>query len=204
MSFKSIALAVTILVLPGSVNAAVLQITESEGDRYGFENENVELFFSVDNTYSDIREFAVGNNGAFAAGYRDDLALNPTAHLIEAYVVHKVDGSWRTYDENSSDGWRQLTWMNQASNFDGFSTAFLYTSMCGDCSEFTGFLEMGTTDGYAGDALDPQSPFAAYSESNGVNNPIIGTTVVPVPAATWLFGSGLLGLVGIARRKQSV
>jgi hypothetical protein len=27
------------------------------------------------------------------------------------------------------------------------------------------------------------------------------TTVVPVPAAVWLFGSGLLGLVGIARRK---
>ena len=28
--------------------------------------------------------------------------------------------------------------------------------------------------------------------------------VVPIPAAVWLFGSGLLGLVGIARRKQSV
>jgi hypothetical protein len=27
------------------------------------------------------------------------------------------------------------------------------------------------------------------------------STVVPVPAAVWLFGSGLLGLVGIARRK---
>jgi len=27
--------------------------------------------------------------------------------------------------------------------------------------------------------------------------------VVPVPAAVWLFGSGLLGLVGIARRKRS-
>jgi len=28
-------------------------------------------------------------------------------------------------------------------------------------------------------------------------------TVVPVPAAIWLFGSGLIGLVGIARRKKS-
>jgi len=27
--------------------------------------------------------------------------------------------------------------------------------------------------------------------------------VVPVPAAVWLFGSGLLGLIGMARRKQS-
>jgi hypothetical protein len=30
------------------------------------------------------------------------------------------------------------------------------------------------------------------------------THVVPVPAAVWLFGSGLLGLLGIARRKKAV
>jgi len=26
---------------------------------------------------------------------------------------------------------------------------------------------------------------------------------VPVPAAVWLFGSGLIGLIGIARRKKA-
>ena len=26
---------------------------------------------------------------------------------------------------------------------------------------------------------------------------------VPVPAAVWLFGSGLLGLIGVARRKKA-
>src|SRR3989344_819417 len=29
----------------------------------------------------------------------------------------------------------------------------------------------------------------------------VGTAPVPVPAAVWLFGSGLLGLIGVARRK---
>jgi hypothetical protein len=29
------------------------------------------------------------------------------------------------------------------------------------------------------------------------------STVVPVPAAVWLFGSGLIGLVGLARRKKA-
>jgi len=28
-------------------------------------------------------------------------------------------------------------------------------------------------------------------------------TAVPVPAAVWLFGSGLIGLMGIARRKKA-
>ena len=34
-----------------------------------------------------------------------------------------------------------------------------------------------------------------------IDNVKITTTVVPVPAAVWLFGSGLLGLIGVARRK---
>ncbi len=41
--------------------------------------------------------------------------------------------------------------------------------------------------------------------SNGTATYAIpGVSAVPVPAAAWLFGSGLLGLVGIARRKRSV
>lgn len=31
----------------------------------------------------------------------------------------------------------------------------------------------------------------------------VGASVVPLPAAAWLFGSGLLGLLGVARRKTA-
>jgi hypothetical protein len=31
----------------------------------------------------------------------------------------------------------------------------------------------------------------------------LGVSAVPIPAAFWLFGSGLLGLVGISRRKKA-
>ena len=31
---------------------------------------------------------------------------------------------------------------------------------------------------------------------------LVRTSVVPVPAAVWLFGSGLIGIIGIARRKK--
>ncbi len=47
------------------------------------------------------------------------------------------------------------------------------------------------------------SPFVAIDQ----NGTIIGTgeavNVVPVPAAAWLFGSGLIGLVGVARRRKA-
>ena len=51
-------------------------------------------------------------------------------------------------------------------------------------------------DGVAGyDMVD--GPFVGYSAAFSFTAP------VPVPAAVWLFGSGLLGLVGVARRKKA-
>jgi hypothetical protein len=46
---------------------------------------------------------------------------------------------------------------------------------------------------------------ANFSLTNGPQN-VTGqssVSVIPVPAAVWLFGSGLLGLVGVARRKAA-
>jgi len=49
----------------------------------------------------------------------------------------------------------------------------------------------------------------SFTLANGQSNLISGfvdsfgsASAVPVPAAVWLFGSGLLGLVGVARRKK--
>lgn len=49
---------------------------------------------------------------------------------------------------------------------------------------------------------------ATFDLTNMVQNPISGQfaayapAAVPLPTAAWLFGSGLLGLIGIARRKK--
>lgn len=55
----------------------------------------------------------------------------------------------------------------------------------------TGFYDDGTWDASIVFEGKDLSHISAY------------TTVVPVPAAVWLFGSGLLGLVGVARRKNA-
>ena len=45
----------------------------------------------------------------------------------------------------------------------------------------------------------------SIESANGsvVSTDFINTAVVPVPAAAWLFGSGLLALLGISRRKKA-
>lgn len=48
--------------------------------------------------------------------------------------------------------------------------------------------------------------YSAYGSSNFMNALAVRTgqvSAVPVPAAAWLLGSGLLGLIGIARRKTT-
>lgn len=48
----------------------------------------------------------------------------------------------------------------------------------------------------------PEGPLLAFIEKKEVGVSI-GTSVIPVPAAFWLFGSGMLGMIAIARRKRA-
>jgi hypothetical protein len=79
------------------------------------------------------------------------------------------------------------------------------TAALGDTGEF----ELALWDGSAFSFVSNYNaivPGNAYTiEFGSVTGEIFGVDLapVPVPAAVWLFGSGLIGLVGIARRKKS-
>ncbi len=61
----------------------------------------------------------------------------------------------------------------------------------------------GNGDGIMGIPMAAGGPFAGFNANFNANmTPTPDPSAVPVPAAVWLFGSGLLGLVGIARRKK--
>jgi hypothetical protein len=48
-----------------------------------------------------------------------------------------------------------------------------------------------------------QGPFNGVKGYWHVEGEYVGSTVVPIPAAAWLFGSGLLGLAGAMRRRKA-
>ena len=58
----------------------------------------------------------------------------------------------------------------------------------------------GLLTGYGFDATDVNWSFSSSSLTS-YSMTVSSVSPVPVPAAAWLFGSGILGLAGIARRK---
>jgi len=84
-----------------------------------------------------------------------------------------------------------------------FSTTITGASTVGNTTTFT--FEMFANE-FVDNSEDPG--YAGFPTNGTVQWHLSGsgayTAPVPIPAAVWLFGSGLLGLLGIARRKKFV
>lgn len=206
-NIKSLALAISTLVLSSSVNAALV---ERLGGVAYYDDE------------ADLTWLADANH-AMSSGYDDDGRMTwQDANIWAAGLsVHGVDG-WRLPSSLNSDGSGQCgpgpgctgsemgnlrnnvlgadrtpsLETNHNSNYDLFWniqsfqywTATEYAPSTDDAWYYT------MSDGRQNNQSKTLLFFAWAVQSGDVS-------AVPVPAAVWLFGSGLIGLVGLARRK---
>ncbi len=64
-----------------------------------------------------------------------------------------------------------------------------------------GQLSLGTDDGIGGSPMD-NGPFSGFNANFDITSIFIPPVIMPIPAAVWLFGSGLVGLAAFARRRK--
>ena len=141
----------------------------------------------------------------FNGGTHD--ALNPQTLEVTGIDVGIVGAGWAdnymlgTLEIGTSDTYVQL--VDDYDNSD--------TCLSGYCEIWSGealyvadlILEAGTTLDLAGYNLYVLKDFF----DNGgtvLNGTVTVASAVPLPAAVYLFGSGFIGLVGVARRKRLV
>lgn len=125
-------------------------------------------------------------------GYNVDTSVNEMAHMF-----YNTLGNLAAFDANGN--YQAGSGLSNTGPFSNLQTAFYWSSTQYSAdSRFFLLFDFGSgledTRGYADD-------YWAWAVHNGD----VGTAVaaVPVPAAVWLFGSGLLGLFGVARRKAA-
>lgn len=123
------------------------------------------------------------------------------------YCTSEGGGGTHTFSfQIPNNGWRaQLDMRGWASA--GASVFLEYPSQSG-VFEADGVADLGNTIAWGGitELRDANgqliTDFSAISATSGFDYRNAYVSAVPIPAAVWLFGSGLLGLIGVARRKK--
>jgi hypothetical protein len=125
-------------------------------------------------------------------------------------IVGSIGSANPSTNGTFSDGFSNFT-LDQGlaplavTTLDTISTCIPSSPGSGDCLGTTGAYAIGGNDGIPGSPMI-DGPFpgitVAFDIGSGNSMTVLSVSSVPVPAALWLFGSGLLGLIGISKRKK--
>jgi hypothetical protein len=175
-------IAASVLGLAASaVSANVIWTTDPNTLAGGDPQEISFLNFAIDSAMYDLVFYDAGSNPSVGA---TSLVIPSLTGIVEV-TPDSAPNYIGVYD---------LGLPTQDAAFLGATPEFelaLYDPAAGTYTEVISFTTLIAGNSYA------------IQFDNGVTGQLFGVDLmpVPVPAAVWLFGSGLLGLVGVARRR---
>ena len=186
---KSISLLTIVLAISTSANADIL-VEDFNSDPLSVwesgwlgQNSNIQNYNGLGDALPGIYLWIDDGDGIHAAGETVEIAFDPafgsslTSFSIDIDDVYSNETSVQIYD--GSGGVILDSILNINSGYETISVM--------------------STSGISGFSL-----FNSNSQIEGntkIDNVVVKTSRVPVPTTIWLFGSGLIGLIGLARQK---
>jgi hypothetical protein len=164
------------------------------------EYDGVLISTSESPTGAFVNEVDAANEGTAISGYHVNVgSIAEVTTLLELDFTTPVDSMSFDYATPAAAGDLQLTvsiYDNSGLIFEGLfpPPGDIFLSQTG-ATFYSGHLDFSGLGNIT--KVDLSIHEATIMLDNLNFNP------VPVPAAVWLFGSGLIGLIGIARRKRS-
>ena len=221
MDNKSIALGVTTLVLSTSLSAASINISVSQDASINSgspdETLNNTSWVYVETTFQSLFGFDMSSlTSQLSPG--ESLIINNLSFNAYNNFSSGTGSSVRIALDNN-DSWDEstITWNTYAGHGASLDSIFM------DASDVDSYISWDVSGINVSEILDNSYlTFSLYDtdpiggnwhnfqplENSGSNEAFLNVdytivSAVPVPAAVWLFGSGLIGLVGLARRKKA-
>jgi hypothetical protein len=204
VGIKSIALAATTLVLSTNANSALIIDQQSTYSVSGGVSTQIQSFTPAADNIAGVDAYLYSVASFIEGGSEINYTANVSLKLYAAsgpedflYINNDALATANfTLDTGTSrTGWAELRW-------DAIQvTPETYYIM--ELTTDNGVFGNGINTYDRGQRLEPglqrdyfDLNFKTYFDDTFVSS-------VPIPAAVWLFGSGLIGLIGIARRKKA-
>ena len=134
-----------------------------------------------------------------------DSVGGPTSDKLDLFVKHTASGDMRIQFRRQDNLNSILTILEEVAFTPGTNDQILLTlsRLSTGTNDITASFTYGI-GGIFGAATTLSTTATIFNDADYTRAQFTATgPVVPVPATVWLFGSGLIGLIGVARRKKA-